>query len=107
MGVGSACARSISWSTVRPRRWRRSTERSRRGGLGSSGIGPGSVARSEPISWIVLVIALVTGIGELIALTGVEPPVAIRQPFNTIIGFAALLAALERALRFKTNRWLD
>lgn len=59
------------------------------------------------VSWIVLVIALVTGIGELIALTGVEPPFTIPQPFNTIIGFAALLAALERALRFKTNRWLD
>ena len=59
------------------------------------------------VSWIVLVIALVTGIGELIALTGVDPPVALGQPFNTILGFAALLAALERALGLKTNRWLD
>jgi hypothetical protein len=58
------------------------------------------------ISWVVLVIAFVAGLGELIALTGMDPPFAIPQPFNTILGLAALLAALERALRFKTSRWL-
>jgi hypothetical protein len=54
----------------------------------------------------VLIIAFVAGLGELIALTGMDPPFAIPQPFNTILGLAALLAALERALRFKTSRWL-
>jgi hypothetical protein len=28
-------------------------------------------------------------------------------PLGTLIGLAALAAALERALRFKSNRWLD
>ena len=58
------------------------------------------------ISWIALVIAFVTGVGELVALTGIDSPFAIANPFNTIIGIAALFAALERALRFKTSRWL-
>jgi hypothetical protein len=58
------------------------------------------------ISWTVLVIAFVVGLGELIGLMGMDPPFAIAQPFNTMLGLAALLAALERALRFKTSRWL-
>jgi hypothetical protein len=59
------------------------------------------------VSWVVLVVALVTGIGELIALAGIDSPVEVGQPLGTLLGFAALAAALERALRFKTNRWLD
>jgi hypothetical protein len=59
------------------------------------------------ISWTVLVIALLAGIGELLALAGVDTPIALGQPFATVLGVAALLAALERALRFKSNRWLD
>jgi hypothetical protein len=67
---------------------------------------PGLSRAIGAISWIVLVIAFVTGLGELVALTGVDSPFAIANPFNTIIGLAALFAALERALRFKTSRWL-
>ncbi|MET0763060.1 MAG: hypothetical protein ABWZ63_12130 [Thermoleophilaceae bacterium] len=59
------------------------------------------------ISWVVLVIALVTGVAELISLTGAEPPLVIGGAVGTLLGFAALAAALERALRFKSNRWLD
>ena len=59
------------------------------------------------ISWVVLVIALVTGVAELISLTGAEPPLVIGGALGTVLGFAALAAALERALRFKSNRWLD
>jgi NAD/NADP transhydrogenase beta subunit len=59
------------------------------------------------ISWVVLVIALVTGVAELISLTGADPPLVIGGALGTALGFAALAAALERALRFKSNRWLD
>ena len=59
------------------------------------------------VSWTVLVIAFVTGLAELIALTGIEPPFALGNPLNTVLGLAALAAALERALRFKSNYWLD
>ncbi len=59
------------------------------------------------ISWVVLVIAFVTGTAELIALAGIDPPFEVAKPLGTLIGVAALLAALERALRFKSNRWLD
>ena len=52
-------------------------------------------------------IAFVTGVAELIALTGIDPPVATAGPINTVVGLAAVVAALERALRFKSNRWLD
>jgi hypothetical protein len=60
-------------------------------------------------SWTVLVIALLTGVAELVELApiGVDPPLAFGGPLNTLIGLAALAAALERALRFKSNRSLD
>jgi hypothetical protein len=80
-----------------PEAWRLQLERDR----------PGLSRAIGAISWAVLVVALVTGIGELIALTGADAPFAIANPWNTIIGLAAVPAALERALRFKTNRWLD
>jgi hypothetical protein len=53
------------------------------------------------------VIALVAGIGELLSLAGIDTALSLGQPFATILGVAALLAAFERALRFKSNRWLD
>jgi hypothetical protein len=68
---------------------------------------PGLSRTIGAVSWTVLVIALVTGVGELMALAGIEPPFELPQPIDTILGFAAVLAALERALRFKSNRWLD
>jgi hypothetical protein len=77
--------------------WRLGLERDR----------PGLSRAIGAISWTVLVIGLITGLGELMALAGIEPPFALPGPLNTVLGFAALLAALERALRFKTNRWLD
>ena len=64
------------------------------------------------ISWIVLVIALVYEVPQLIALIGgvvgadYEPPVMLPGAANFVLGIAALAAALERALRFKSNRWL-
>ena len=64
------------------------------------------------ISWIVLVIALVYEVPQLIALIGgvmgadYEPPVVLPGAANLVLGIAALAAALERALRFKSNRWL-
>ena len=68
---------------------------------------PGLSRAIGAISWTVLVIALVTGLAELIDLTTIEPPLVIGGPLGTVVGFAALAAALERALRFKSNRWLD
>ena len=59
------------------------------------------------ISWIVLVIALVAGIGQLASLASLDSPLAIGGAFGTLLGVAALIAAFERALRYKSNRWLD
>jgi hypothetical protein len=50
---------------------------------------------------VVLLIALVTGVAELISLMGVDSPFVIGSALGTVLGFAALAAALERALRFK------
>ena len=52
------------------------------------------------ISWIVLVVALLTDIPQLIGL------IALPTAVNILLGVAALAAAIERALRFKSNRWL-
>jgi hypothetical protein len=35
-----------------------------------------------------------------------EPPFTLPGVANFLFGIAALAAALERALRFKSNRWL-
>ena len=59
------------------------------------------------LSWVVLVVAAVTGLIELVELTGVDLPVTLPKTLATLIGVAALFAAVERALRFKSNRWLD
>ena len=58
------------------------------------------------ISWIVLIVALITGIGELLGLVGIDSPLDLPKLVATVIGIAALAAAIERALRFKTSRWL-
>jgi hypothetical protein len=60
----------------------------------------------------VLVVALVNEVPQLIALiagaTGadIEPPFMLAAAVNIVLGIAALAAAIERALRFKSNRWL-
>jgi hypothetical protein len=60
----------------------------------------------------VLVAALIYEMPQLIAsvsdVSGAdfEPPFTLPGPANFLPGLAALAAALERALRFKNNRWL-
>ena len=64
------------------------------------------------ISWTVLAVALVYEVPQLIALIGglvgaeFEPRIMLPGVANFTLGIAALAAALERALRFKSNRWL-
>jgi hypothetical protein len=64
------------------------------------------------VSWVVLVIALVYEVPQLIALVAKTTGADFDSPFtlpgaaNFALGIAALVAAVERALRFKTNRWL-
>jgi hypothetical protein len=64
------------------------------------------------ISWTVLVVALIFEVPQIVALIGdglgadLEAPLALPGAFNFLLGIAALAAALERALRFKSNRWL-
>jgi hypothetical protein len=49
---------------------------------------------------------------QLVALIGtaigadLDPPFTLPGVANFILGIAALAAAVERALRFKSNRWL-
>jgi hypothetical protein len=63
-------------------------------------------------SWVILVIALVIEIPQLIDLLAeklnfaFDSPLLLPSPVNTFIGILALLAAVERALRFKHNRLL-
>ena len=69
---------------------------------------PGLSTVIGAVSWTVLVIALVTGIGELLGLAGFEiGPLALPAALNLVLGVAAIAAAIERALRFKSIRWLD
>jgi len=64
------------------------------------------------VSWIVLLAALLYEVPQLIALISravgadFEPPFTLPAAANFAFGIAALAAALERALRFKSNRWL-
>ncbi len=73
---------------------------------------PGLSRLIGAISWTVLVVALVYEVPQLIALTGgpigaeFEPPIMLPGVANFTLGIAALAAALERALRLKSNRWL-
>ena len=73
---------------------------------------PGLSRLIGAISWTVLVLALVYEVPQLIALIGgvvgadVDPPLTLPGAVNTAVGLLALAAALERALRFKSSRWL-
>ena len=73
---------------------------------------PGLSRLIGAISWAVLVVALVYEVPQLIALIGAvigldfDSPIVLPGPANFTLGVAALVAALERALRFKSNRWL-
>jgi hypothetical protein len=64
-------------------------------------------------SWAILVAAVVLEIPQLVDLVAdklgfeFDSPLLLPSPVNTLVGVLALLAALERALRFKHNRWLD
>jgi hypothetical protein len=57
-------------------------------------------------------VALIYEVPQLIALVGsasgadFEPPFTLPGAANFALGVTALAAALERALRFKSNRWL-
>jgi hypothetical protein len=82
--------------------WRLQLERER----------PGVSRLIGAISWIVLAVALIYEAPQLIALIGkavgadFEPPVTLPGAANLVLGIAAFAAALKRALRFKSNRWL-
>ena len=79
-------------------RWRLELER-QRPGL-SRAIGYASLA--------VLVVALVVDGSEILGLIDPDPdPLGLPALVATIVGFLALAAAIERALRLKCNRWLD
>jgi hypothetical protein len=73
---------------------------------------PGASRLIGALSWAVLVVALVYELPQLVALLGsalgadFEPPVTLPGAANLALGVAALAAAVERALRFKSNRWL-
>jgi hypothetical protein len=60
----------------------------------------------------VLAVALVYEMPQVIALIGravgayFEPPITLPGAAIFTLGIATLAAALERALRFKSNRWL-
>jgi hypothetical protein len=60
----------------------------------------------------VLVVALIYEVPQLMALAGnalgadFQPPLTLPGAANFLLGIAALAAALERALRFKSSRWL-
>jgi hypothetical protein len=64
------------------------------------------------VSWTVLVVALIYELPQLVALidsalgADIEAPFTLPGAANFALGIAALAAALERALRFKSNRWL-
>jgi hypothetical protein len=64
------------------------------------------------MSWTVLVVALLYEVPQLVASIGstlganLDPPVTLPGAANFALGIAALPAALERALRFKSSRWL-
>ena len=58
------------------------------------------------ISWTVLVVAFIFEVPQVLALIGGDPPFLLPGAANFVLGLAALAAALERALRFKSNRWL-
>ncbi len=82
--------------------WRLQLERER----------PGLSRLIGVVSWAVLVLALIYEVPQLIALISkaiggdFESPIVLPGAANFLLGIAALAAAIERALRFKSNRWL-
>jgi hypothetical protein len=82
--------------------WRLQLERER----------PGLSRLIGAIAWSVLVVALVCEVPQLLVLIGgatgadLDPPFMLPAGANFALGLAALAAALERALRFKSSRWL-
>jgi hypothetical protein len=58
------------------------------------------------LAWAVLVAALLIDGTQLLGFVGVDVPFRISGTAATLIGFAALAAALERALAMRSNRWL-
>jgi|HigsolmetaAR201D_1030396.scaffolds.fasta_scaffold12088_2 hypothetical protein len=65
------------------------------------------------LSWLILVVALIIEIPQLIELIAralggeFDPPIDPSGTVQGVIGVLALLAALDRALRFKHSPWLD
>ncbi len=79
-------------------RWRLELERQR----------PGLSRAIGYVSLAVLLVALVVDGSEILGL--IDPdldPLGLPALVATIVGFLALAAAIERALRLKCNRWLD
>ncbi|HYC81139.1 MAG TPA: hypothetical protein VEB65_05095 [Solirubrobacterales bacterium] len=58
------------------------------------------------LAWAVLVAAVFVDGTQLLGLAGVDVPFRLSGTAATVIGFAALAAALERALAMRSNRWL-
>jgi hypothetical protein len=73
---------------------------------------PGTSRLIGAISWTVLMVALVYEVPQIVAFIGdalgtdIDSPFTLPGAINFLIGIAALAAALERALRFKSSRWL-
>jgi hypothetical protein len=58
------------------------------------------------LAWAVLVAALLIDGTQLLGFAGIDVPFRVSGAAATVIGFAALAAALERALAMRSNRWL-
>jgi hypothetical protein len=65
------------------------------------------------LAWVVLVVALIVEIPQIAGLVGNVAGFEVGSPFGlpgwatTAIGLLALVAVVDRALRFQHNRWLD
>jgi hypothetical protein len=73
---------------------------------------PGPSRLIGAVSWVVLVVAFLYELPQLAALVGgalgadFESPFTLPGAANFLLGTVALAAAVERALRFKSSRWL-
>jgi hypothetical protein len=65
------------------------------------------------LAWLVLVVALIVEIPQIVGLVGNVAGFEVGSPFGLpgwatgAIGALALVAVVDRALRFQHNRWLD
>jgi hypothetical protein len=65
------------------------------------------------LSWAILIVALIVEIPQLIDFAAdkfgfeFDSPLLLPGPVNTLIGVLAVIALIDRALRFKHNRWID